>query len=66
MIRTAILYDERNRLLGKTSVADATFVIRHLGRFFFRTAEGVRLSGGGVGVRFLEVEPLVRDKLEPV
>ncbi|MDO8534227.1 MAG: hypothetical protein Q7S17_05740 [Xanthobacteraceae bacterium] len=64
MIRAAILYDDRDRNLGKTMVTDSTFVIRHQERFFFRTNDGVRLTGGGIGARFIEMDPLVRDKLE--
>ena len=64
-MRTAILYDDRDRLLGKTMVPEHTFVIRHKDSIFVRTDEGVRLSGGGIGVRFIESDPLVRDKLEP-
>jgi len=65
MIRAAILYDERDRLLGKTMVPEHTFVIRHQDSIFVRTEEGVRLAGGGIGVRFIETDPLVRNKLEP-
>lgn len=65
MIRAAILFDERDRKLGRTMVTDVTFVIQHQERFFFRTDQGVRLPGGGVGARFIELDPLIRDKLEP-
>lgn len=65
MIRAAVLFDERDRKLGKTMVVDACFVIQHRERFFFRTDQGVRLPGGGVAARFIEIDPLVRDKLEP-
>ena len=64
MIRAAVLFDEKDRKLGKTMVTDSTFVIQHLDRFFFRTNDGVRLPGGGIGARFIEMDPLVRDKLE--
>lgn len=64
-IRAAILFDDKDRKLGKTMVTDTTFVIRHQARYFFRTDQGVRLPGGGVGARFIELDPLVRDKLEP-
>jgi hypothetical protein len=65
MIRAAVLFDERDRKIGQTMVTDSTFVIQHRERFFFRTDKGVRLLGGGVGAQFLEMEPLVRNKLEP-
>lgn len=65
MIRAAILFDDRDRKLGKTMVSDTTFVIQHKDRFFFRTDKGVRLTSGGVGAQFLEMDPLVRDRLEP-
>lgn len=65
MIRAAILYDDKDQKLGKTMVTDACFIIQHQERFFFRTDQGVRLPGGGVGARFIELDPLVRDKLEP-
>jgi hypothetical protein len=66
VIRAAILFDERDQKIGKTMVADTTFVIQHQKRFFFRTDQGIRLPGGGVGARFIEMDPLVRNKLEPV
>ena len=65
MIRAAVLIDERDRQLGKTMVPETTFVIKHRDSFFFRTEKGLRLSGGGIGVVFIETEPLVREKLEP-
>ncbi len=64
MIRAAVLFDEKDRKLGSTRVPDSTFVIKHNGSFFFRTNDGVRLTGGGIGARFVEMDPLVRDKLE--
>ena len=65
-VRAAVLYDEKDRPLGKVMVPESTFVIEHAETFFFRTPEGVRLRGGGIGVKFLEIEPLVRNKLEPI
>lgn len=65
MMRAAVLFDELERKLGKTMVPETTFVIQHQQRFFFRTDKGVRLVGGGVGAQFLEMDPLVRDRLEP-
>ncbi len=65
-VRAAVLFNEKDRPLGKVMVPEATFVIEHADSFFFRTPEGVRLRGGGIGVKFLEVEPLVRNKLEPI
>lgn len=66
MMRAACLYDERERPLGKTMVPDSTFVIQHKEAFFFRTQQGVRMPGGGMGAKFIALEPLVRDKLEPM
>lgn len=65
MMRAAVLFDDRERKLGHVMVPETTFVIQHRDRFFFRTDKGVRLIGGGVGAQFLEMEPLVRDKMEP-
>lgn len=65
MMRAAVLFDELERKIGKVMVPETTFVIQHRERFFFRTGKGIRLVGGGVGAQFLEMEPLVRDRLEP-
>jgi len=65
MMRAAVLFDERDRKLGVARVPDATLVIEHEGRFFFRDQVAVRLAGGGIGAKFVEREPVVRNKLEP-
>lgn len=65
MMRTAVLVDERDRRLGRTTVPDRTLVVEHKGRYFFREGDGVRLPGGGIGAKFVEREPVVRNKLEP-
>lgn len=65
MTRIAVLFDERDHRLGSTTVQDkTTFVIRHADAFFFRTEQAVRLSGGGIGVVFRQIEPVVRARLE--
>lgn len=63
--RTAVLIDERDRQVGKTSVPEAVFIIRHGEALYVRTARGVRLSGGGIGVVFEQTEVFVRDRLDP-
>lgn len=65
MTRTAVLYDEKERPVGRTTVPEQTFVIEHKEAFYFRTPTMVRLPGGGLGARFVAVEPLLRNKLEP-
>ncbi len=65
-IRTAVLVDQRDVKLGTVKVPDATFAIQHDGAIFIRTEKGVRLGGGAIGVVFLETEPLVREKLNPI
>lgn len=65
-MRTIVLVDERDRRLGKTQVPEATFVVVHKDAIFVRTESVIRLSGGGIGVVFLEFDPLVRNKLELV
>jgi hypothetical protein len=65
--RTAVLLGERDEKVGKTAVPDTTFVICHQGDYFVRTAEGMRLTRGGVGVAavFRLTEVFVRDRLDP-
>lgn len=63
--RVAILLDDRDNRIGKTVVPETVFIIRHDDAFYVRTAKGVRLSGGGIGVAFEETEVYVRGKLEP-
>lgn len=63
--RAAILIDERDRHIGKTMVPETVFVIQHGESLFVRTEKGVRLSGGGIGVVFIETEPFVRQRLDP-
>ncbi len=65
MMRAAVLYDERDRKLGQAMVPDSTLVIEHDGRFFFRAQQGVRLTGGGIGAKFVDMEPVVRNTLPP-
>lgn len=65
MIRAAILVTDNGRVLGKTTVSDKTFVIKHDDGFYFRTEEMKRLPGGGIGAVFLEQDPVVRNKLDP-
>lgn len=65
MNRTAILIDERDRRIGKTMVPETAFVIRHGNSLFVRTEKGIRLSGCGIGVVFIETDPHVRQKLDP-
>lgn len=62
-IRAAVLIDERDRRLGTTMVPETTFLIKHGEGIFVRTTQGLRLSGGAIGVVFQEMEPLVRQKL---
>lgn len=66
MTRVAILVDDRDRRIGRVSVPETVFVIRHNGGIFVRTAKGLRLPGGGIGVAFEETEVYVRDQLEPI
>lgn len=65
MTRVAVLLREDDRRLGKVAVPDQTFVIQHQDSLFVRSAEAVRLAGGGIGVIFRETDVYVRDKLEP-
>lgn len=65
-IRTAVLVGERDERLGSVSVPEATMLIEHGGALYYRTATAIRLSGGGVGIIFSYVEPLVREKLCPL
>lgn len=64
--RTAVLIDERDRQLGSTIVPETVSVIRHDEGIFVRTDKGVRLSGGGIGVAFIETEVVERKKLAPL
>lgn len=66
MRRAAVLRDDRDRFIGRTTVAEQTFIIVHEDRYFIRTDKGVRLSGGGIGVIFDETDPAIRMKLDPV
>lgn len=66
MKRAAVLINEADVKLGKTDVPEATFVIRHGGATFVRTAEGVRLSGRGIGVAFRQTEVYIRERLEAI
>ena len=67
-MRTAVLLDDSDVKLGKVAVQETTFVIRHGGSYFVRTAEGVRLTraGCGVGVVFRETQIFIRERLEPI
>lgn len=65
-IRTAVLLDERGHRLGVCQVPETAPLIEYDGRLFIRNGEGLRLSGGGIGVSFIEVEPLVRPSLRPI
>jgi len=62
--RTAVLLGERDERLGRTTVPESTFVIRHEGAFYIRTGNGVRLPGGGIGVIFEQTEVIDRPQLE--
>lgn len=66
--RIAVLVDERDRPLGKTTVPDATFVIRHMDALYVRTDKGMRLTraGIGMGIIFQSTEVYERDRLEPL
>lgn len=66
MTRVAVLYDERDRPIGRTTVVDQTFCIQYDEAFYFRTQHMVRLAGGGLGAKFILIEPAVRRKLDPV
>lgn len=66
MIRTAILIDERDRRLGACTVPDSATVIEHDGAIFVRAPQAIRLAGGGIGVCFVEQEPIKRERLSPV
>ena len=66
MRRAAILRDDRDQMIGRTTVAEQTFVIRHDERLFVRTEKGIRLPGGGIGVVFDEIEPADRPRLDPL
>lgn len=63
--RVAVLLDERDNKIGTVTVPDTISVIRHKGAIFVRTAKGLRLSGGGIGVAFIATEVYVRDQLQP-
>lgn len=63
--RTVILLDEHDKLLGSTQVPDSVSLIRHDDRLFVRTARGMRLSGGGIGIAFIETEAFERPRLGP-
>jgi hypothetical protein len=65
MQRVAILIDEKDRRLGTVLVPERTFVIRHNESLFVRSEQGIRLSGGGIAVAFIEQEPVVRNRLMP-
>lgn len=62
-IRSIILVDERDNAIGTSTVPDNTRLIQHKDRLFIRADKVRRLTGGGVGAVFEEVEPIVRDKL---
>lgn len=64
IIRTAVLFTDSERRIGQVQVPETTFIIQHDDALFVRTAKGVRLSGGGIGVMFIETEPLVRQQLQ--
>lgn len=66
MRRTAILRDEKDNVLGRTTVAEATHLIAYNEEFYIRTDKGVRLPGGGIGVVFDHVDPAIRMKLERI
>lgn len=63
--RAIVLVDESDRKIGKTVVPETVFVIRHGESMFVRTAEGVRLRGGGIGIVFRATEVFVRERLDP-
>lgn len=64
--RTAILFDDRGQPIGQTLVPEHTAIVKHDGRLFLRSSgDGRRLTGGGMGVVFNEVDPMVREKLSP-
>lgn len=62
-IRTAVIQGDNGKWLGSAQVPEATMLLSHKGELFIRTPTAVRLSGGGVGIVFSSIEPLVRDKL---
>ena len=63
-LRTVVLVDERDRRLGTAVVPETTAVIKHKDSLFIRTDKGLRLTGGGIAVAFIETEPVIRNKLE--
>ncbi len=69
MIRRAVLIDELDRRLGTVDVPDATFVIRHDGRFFIRNPHRVvrlRPNDRATLPIFEETEVYNRERLTPI
>lgn len=66
MRRAVVLVDELDRRIGTTSVPETVFVIKHGDAIFVRTARGVRMGGGGIGVVFEQTEVYVRERLDPI
>jgi hypothetical protein len=67
-MRVAVLIDEKDNRIGKLTVPDACFVIRHKEATFYRTDKTVRLhhSHRSTAVAFEETQPFVRDRLEAI
>jgi hypothetical protein len=68
MMRIAVLVDERDRRLGKLTVAPSCFVIQHEDATFIRTDKVVRLhhSHRAMAVVFEQTEVYVRKQLEAI
>lgn len=65
MKRTAVLIDDNDRRVGRTNVPESVFIIKHSGVLYVRTDTGLRLPGGGIGIRFIATDPYVRERLDP-
>lgn len=67
-MQIVVLVDERDRRLGKLTVAPSCFVIRHRDATFVRTDKAVKLhhSHRAMAVVFEQTEVYVRDRLEAI
>lgn len=67
-MQIAVLIDERDRRIGKLTVAPCCFVIRHRDATFVRTDKAVKLhhSHRATAIVFEQTEVYVRDRLETI
>jgi hypothetical protein len=67
-MRIAVLIDEKDNRIGKLTVSESCFVIRHRDATFVRTDKAVRLhhSHRTLAIVFEQTEPFVRDRLEAI